>query len=82
MHYTAPGGQPLMTKLSSAMTVNSTTLTMQNTGICPNASELTPLLIFGAVASGAAAQAPAGQPQASTVAAMDLRRQLAQESKT
>jgi hypothetical protein len=45
MHYTTPGGQELMTKLSSALTPTSTNLTLKNPGICPNANEFTPLLI-------------------------------------
>src|SRR6185295_10904112 len=45
MHVTAPGGQELMTKLSSAMTPTSTGVTLKNSGILPSASELTPLLI-------------------------------------
>jgi hypothetical protein len=45
MHYTAPGGQELMTKLSSAMTPTSTNLTLKNAGILPSGNEPTPLLI-------------------------------------
>ncbi|HLY09040.1 MAG TPA: hypothetical protein VKW04_07055 [Planctomycetota bacterium] len=45
MHYTGPGGSELMTKLSSAMTPTSTTMTLKNSGILPSQSELTPLLV-------------------------------------
>lgn len=44
MHYTAPGGRELMTKLSSTMAATSTNLTLRNPGILP-AGEVTPLLI-------------------------------------
>lgn len=43
MHHTQPGGQELMTTLSSAMTPASTTVTLKNTGIIP--PEPSPLLI-------------------------------------
>jgi hypothetical protein len=44
MHYTAPGGRELMTKLSSTMSPTSTNLTLKNSGILPT-GEVTPLLI-------------------------------------
>jgi hypothetical protein len=45
MHYTQPGGQQLMTTLSSALTPTTTTITLKSTQILPSASELTPLLL-------------------------------------
>jgi hypothetical protein len=45
MHKTQPGGQELMTKLSSALTPTTTTLSLKSNQILPSASELTPLLV-------------------------------------
>jgi len=44
MHYTAPGGQELMTRLSSQLSATATNLTLKNAGIAPG-GEPTPLLI-------------------------------------
>jgi hypothetical protein len=75
MHYTQPGGQKLMTKLSGALTQTSTSLTIQDPGICPNGTEFTPLLIGDEVvaydkSSGIAvrgARGTAAQPHGSQV---------------
>jgi hypothetical protein len=45
MHHATPGGQELMTKLTSAMTPTSTTMTIGSTALLPSASELTPLMV-------------------------------------
>jgi hypothetical protein len=45
MHYTQPGGQKLMTKLSSTLNQTSTNLTLVDSSICPSSNEFTPLLI-------------------------------------
>ena len=45
MHYTQPGGQKLMTKLSGTLTQTSTNLTLVDSSICPSGNEFTPLLI-------------------------------------
>ncbi|HYF56763.1 MAG TPA: hypothetical protein VEA41_21095, partial [Salinarimonas sp.] len=45
MHYDRPGGNKLMTKLSSALTQTSTNLTLVDSSFCPTGNEFTPLLI-------------------------------------
>jgi len=44
-HYSAPGGTELLSKLSSAMTPTTTTMTLTSTNLLPSQAELTPLLV-------------------------------------
>jgi len=45
MHYTNSGGGELMTKLTSALTNNSTTVSLKSNALLPSGTELTPLLV-------------------------------------
>lgn len=44
-HYTAPGGTELLSKLSSAMTPTTTSMTLTKTNLLPSQAEITPLLV-------------------------------------
>jgi hypothetical protein len=76
-HYATPGGQELMTTLTSAMTNTSTTMTLGNTSLLPSATEPTPLLVGeeivlyntggGGIVRGARGTLAASHPSQATV---------------
>ncbi len=76
-HYSAPGGTELLSKLSSAMTPTTTTMTLSQTSLLPSQAELTPLLVGeeiilyntsgGGLVRGARGTVAASHPSQATV---------------